>query len=105
MAAFRGDGFQIYTAYGMERKEFPLPIDNYLKASAKGMKLEEGRRVAYEAKYRRLFPASERPKDYYYVIMSRKQPKGKQRQYIRFVFNQNAQFESQSNQDVYQSGK
>lgn len=96
-AAFREDGVQIYTAYAFNRKEMPLPIDRYLQTSAAKMKMTEGWRVAYESKYKRTFAASERPKDYYYVIMGRKIPKSKKWQYIRFQFNQNAQFESKQN--------
>ena len=96
-AAFREDGVQIYTAYAFNRKEMPLPIDRYLQVSAAKMKMTEGWRVAYESKYKRMFAASDRPKDYYYVIMGRKIPKSKKWQYIRYRFNQNAQFESKSN--------
>ena len=96
-AAFREDGVQIYTAYAFNRKEMPLPIDRYLQVSAAKMKMAEGWRVAYESKYKRMFAASDRPKDYYYVIMGRKIPKSKKWQYIRYRFNQNAQFESKSN--------
>ena len=96
-AAFREDGVQIYTAYAFNRKEMPLPIDRYLQVSAAKMKMAEGWRVAYESKYKRMFAASDRPKDYYYVIMGRKVPKSKKWQYIRYQFNQNAQFEAKSN--------
>ena len=96
-AAFREDGVQIYTAYAFNRKEMPLPIDRYLQVSAAKMKMTEGWRVAYESKYKRMFAASDRPKDYYYVIMGRKVPKSKKWQYIRYQFNQNAQFEAKSN--------
>ena len=96
-AAFREDGIQIYTAYAFNRKEMPLPIDRYLQVSAAKMKMTEGWRVAYESKYKRMFAASDRPKDYYYVIMGRKVPKSKKWQYIRYQFNQNAQFEAKSN--------
>lgn len=96
-AAFREDGVQIYTAYAFNRKEMPLPIDRYLQTSAAKLKMTEGWRVAYESKYKRTFAASERPKDYYYVIMGRKIPKSKKWQYIRYQFNQNAQFESKQN--------
>ena len=96
-AAFRQDGVQLYTAYAFNRKEMPLPIDRYLQTSAAKMKMTEGWRVAYESKYKRAFAAADRPKDYYYVIMGRKIPKSKKWQYIRYQFNQNAQFESKSN--------
>lgn len=96
-AAFREDGVQLYTAYAFSRKEMPLPIERYLQASAAKMKMTEGWRVVHESKYKRSFAASERPKDYYYVIMGRKIPKSKKWQYIRYTFNQNAQFESKSN--------
>lgn len=96
-AAFREDGVQLYTAYAFSRKEMPLPIERYLQASAAKMKMTEGWRVVHESKYKRSFASSERPKDYYYVIMGRKIPKSKKWQYIRYTFNQNAQFESKSN--------
>lgn len=94
-AAFRGDGVQIYTAYAFSRKELPLPIERYLQTSAAKMKMTEGWRVVHESKYKRMFPTAERPKDYYYVIMGKKVPKSKHWRYIRYTFNQNAQFESQ----------
>ncbi len=96
-AAFREDGVQVYTAYAFNRKEMPLPIERYLQASAAKMKMTEGWRVVHESKYKRMFASSERPKDYYYVVMGRKIPKSKKWQYIRYTFNQNAQFESKSN--------
>ncbi|MDE7150165.1 MAG: hypothetical protein K2O01_07160, partial [Bacteroidales bacterium] len=95
-AAFREDGIQVYTAYAFSRKEMPLPIERYLQASAAKMKMTEGWRVVYESKYKRMFPSADRPKDYYYVVMGRKIPKRKEWQYIRYTFNQNAQFESKS---------
>lgn len=94
-AAFRGDGVQVYTAYAFSRKELPLPIERYLQTSAAKMKMTEGWRVVHESKYKRMFPTAERPKDYYYVIMGKKVPKSKHWRYIRYTFNQNAQFESQ----------
>ncbi|MEG1497974.1 MAG: hypothetical protein RR393_00905, partial [Bacteroidales bacterium] len=94
-AMFFADGLHLYTAYFFDKKTMPYPIQRYLDESPVKYKMEEGKRVVYEAKYKRSFAGGSKPKDFYKIKVSEKIPKQKERKYAILLFDQSAQFDLQ----------
>lgn len=90
-AAYFENGEHIYTALYFDKKTIPLPLERYLLENHPKFSLVEGKRVVYESKYKRT--QTEKPKDYYRVIISEKIPKSKDVKKTLLRFEQTGQFD------------
>ncbi|MEG1572310.1 MAG: hypothetical protein RR328_02065 [Bacteroidales bacterium] len=90
-AAYLSPGIHVYTASFFDKKTLPLPIERYLSENHPKCNVKECKRVIYESKYKRTF--TERPKDYFRVIITEKIPKSKEVKTTLLRFDQAAQFD------------
>lgn len=88
------DGTHTTTALFFGKKDISYPIWQYIANAPEKYKFETGKRVVYESRYRQRFPAEEKPKNYYQVVVWVKNKETKARDYFLLTFDHKAHFVS-----------
>ena len=88
------DGTHTTTALFFGKKDVSYPIWQYIVNAPEKYKFEVGKRVVYESRYRQRFPAEEKPKNYYQIVVWVKNKETKDRDYFLLTFDHKAHFVS-----------